>query len=72
MYGLADPLQCFKNDVPKKSEYKEAVYTKITAFYEKNLTEKNENKFMQDIFKCFCLWAEGKKTPCPLQYDDHP
>ena len=47
MYGLADPLQCFKNDAPKKSEYKEAVNTKITAFYYKKVRGKAKtNSYM--------------------------
>ena len=50
MYGLKDPLQCLTRDPPKKSEYKEHILTKITAFHEKELRDKarsNENmKFL--------------------------
>ena len=36
-YELDDPSLCFRLDPPKKSEYKELVITKITAFYEQKL-----------------------------------
>lgn len=37
MYGMEDPLSCLIRDPPSKSEYKEAVFTKILAFHEKEL-----------------------------------
>ena len=35
--GSEDPLNCLSRDPPKKSEYKEKILTKITAFHEKEL-----------------------------------
>ena len=63
MYGLADPLQCFKNDVPKKSEYKEAVHTKITAFYEKNLRDKAETNSCMTYLNVSVSGLRGKRHP---------
>ena len=31
-YGLPDPLQCLRLDAPVKSEYKENILTKISAY----------------------------------------
>ena len=36
-YGLEDPLSCLGRDPPAKSEYKELVNIKITAYFEKEL-----------------------------------
>ena len=33
-YGLEDPLDCLNRDHPSKSEYKEMIDTKITAYFE--------------------------------------
>ena len=37
MYDLEDPLSCLRRDAPDKSQYKELVLTKITAFHENKL-----------------------------------
>ena len=36
-YGLEDPLICLRKDAPAKAAYKEAVKTKITAYFETQL-----------------------------------
>ena len=47
-YGLEDPLICLRRDPPSKSQYKELVDTKITAYYEKMLRGlAAENSLMQ-------------------------
>ena len=33
-YEMWDPVDCLKRDPPSKSEYREYVLTKITAYYE--------------------------------------
>ena len=38
-YGLPNPLQCLKLDAPVKSQYKEEILTKISAYYENSLRE---------------------------------
>ena len=38
-YGLEDPLSCLSRDPPTKSNYKEMIATKITAYYEKMLRQ---------------------------------
>ena len=45
-YGLEDPLKCLSRDPPKKSEYKEKVLTKITAFHEKELRQQAESNLI--------------------------
>ena len=42
-YDLPDPADCLQNDAPLKSEYKETVLTKITAFYEKELRQNSQS-----------------------------
>ena len=38
-YSLDDPIKCLNKDPPSKSQFKECVITKITAFYENKLRE---------------------------------
>jgi hypothetical protein len=35
MYNLEDPVKCLESDPPSKSQYKEHILTRITAFHEK-------------------------------------
>ena len=46
IHGLGDPLKCLSRDPPKKSEYKEKVLTKITAFHEKELRQQAESNLI--------------------------
>ena len=43
MYGLEDPLVCLQRDPPTKSQYKEHILTKITAFHETELRKMAAN-----------------------------
>ena len=63
MYGLADPLQCFKKDAPKKSEFKEEVHTKITAFYEKELRNKAETNSNMTYLNVSVSGLRGNRHP---------
>ena len=63
MYGLADPLQCLKKDAPKKSEFKEDVRTKITAFYEKELRNKAETNSNMTYLNVSVSGLRGKRHP---------
>ena len=47
-YDMWNPSECLQRDPPSKSEYREYVLTKITAFYEKYLRDlARENSCMQ-------------------------
>ena len=37
MYSLEDPLSCLQRDHPSKSEYREHILTKVTAYHEGEL-----------------------------------
>ena len=63
MYGLADPLQCLKKDAPKKSEFKEDVRTKITAFYEKELRNKAKTNSNMTYLNVAVSGLRGKRHP---------
>ena len=63
MYGLADPLHCLKKDAPKKSEFKEEVRTKITAFYEKELRKNAENNSNMTYLNISISGLRGKRHP---------
>ena len=61
MYGLEDPLLCLEREAPTKSDYKDTVMSKITAFHEHELRMKaGENEYM----KYLNVNLSGKHHPC--------
>ena len=63
MYGLEDPLQCLYRDPPKKSEYREKVLTKITAFHEKELRRQAESNSNMTYLNVSISGLRGRHHP---------
>ena len=64
MYQLEDPLSCLQRDAPEKSEYKEAVITKISAFHEKELRLKAQKNEYMKYLNVSLSGLRGKYHPC--------
>ena len=63
MYGLADPLQCMYSDPPKKSQYKEHILTRVTAFHETELREKAKTNSNMKYLNVSVSGLRGKRHP---------
>ena len=62
-YGLPDPLQCLRLDAPVKSEYKENILTKISAYYEKSLRENAANNSKMLFLNVSLSGLRGRHHP---------
>ena len=63
MYGLEDPLIYLNRDAPSKSEFKECVITKITAFHERELRQLAEQNSLMTFFNVSLLGLRGRYYP---------
>ena len=63
LYGLEDPLQCLYRDPPKKSEYREKVLTKITAFHEKELRQQVASNSLMTYLNVSISGLRGRHHP---------
>ena len=63
MYGMEDPLSCLIRDPPSKSEYKEAVLTKILAFHEKELRNLAATNSKMNYLNVSLAGLRGKHHP---------
>ena len=69
MYGLEDPLLCLEREAPTKSDYKDTVMSKITAFHEHELRMKaGGNEYM---IKSQSMWLKWKASPLSVWYNYH-
>ena len=64
MYGLEDPLLCLEREAPKKSDYKETVMSKITAFHEHELRTKAKTNEYMKYLNVNLSGLRGKHHPC--------
>ena len=63
MYGLADPLHCLHSDPPKKSQYKEHILTRVTAFHETELREKAKSNSNMTYLNVSVSGLRGRHHP---------
>ena len=63
MYNLEDPLSCLLRDPPPKSQYKETVMTKISAFHEKELRSLAITNSKMRYFNVSLIGLRGKHHP---------
>ena len=62
-YDMMDPIGCLTRDPPAKSEYKEYVATKITAYYEQKLRSLAENNSCMEYLNVDLQGLRGKPHP---------
>ena len=63
MYGLDDPLDCLNRDPPSKSQYKELILTKISAFHEKELRKAATQNSQMSYLNVSLTGLRGKLHP---------
>ena len=63
IYNLEDPLSCLGRDPPTKTEYKEIVNTKITAFYENLLRKSAVANSQMKYLNVSVLGLRGRHHP---------
>ena len=62
-YKLRDPSECLKTDAPEKSEYKEMILTKITAFYENELRKNSISNSSMKYLNVSVWGLRGRHHP---------
>ena len=62
-YELDEPSKCLLKDPPKKSEYKELILTKITAYYERKLRADAEGNSCLDYLNVSVTGLRGRRHP---------
>ena len=62
-YKMWDPLVCLFRDPPSKSEYREYVLTKITAYYEHELREMARTNSCMQYLHVEMTGLRGKHHP---------
>ena len=62
-YNLTDPSDCLKRDAPNKSEFKETILTKITAFYEKELRQNALSNSSMKYLNVSVIGLRGRHHP---------
>ena len=65
-YNIPDPLQCLKTEAPSKTEYKEYIQTKISAYYENHMRVKASKSSSMHYFNVSLIGLRGKKHPALL------
>ena len=63
MYNLEDPLTCLQRDPPAKSEYREHILTKVTAFHEGELRSQAASNSKMDYMNVSLTGLRGKHHP---------
>ena len=63
MYGLEDPILCLQKDPPSKSQYKEQVITRITAYYENKLRVSASTNSQMAYLNVATLGLRGRHHP---------
>ena len=64
MYQLEDPLVYLQNDPLLKSQFKELVMTKITAFHENELRKKAQGNDLMQYLNVNLCGLRGRHHPC--------
>ena len=62
-YGLEDPISCLNKDPPPKSVYKEAVKTKVSAYYEKVLRQSAAENSVMTYLNVSTIGLRGRHHP---------
>ena len=62
-YDMWDPLECLNRDPPTKSQYREYVLTKITAYYEKQLRQEAKTNSCMEYLNVGMVGLRGKHHP---------
>ena len=63
MYSLEDPLSCLKRDPPSKSEYREHILTKVTAYHEGELRCLAARNSKMEFMNVSLTGLRGKQHP---------
>ena len=63
VYGLEDPLLCLQNDPPSKSQFKELINTRITAYFERELRKAAAENSLMQYFNVSTLNLRGRHHP---------
>ena len=63
LYGLEDPLICLQRDPPSRSQYKELIATKITAYFEKMLRAAAARNSLMCYLNVAALGLRGRHHP---------
>ena len=63
MYSLEDPLNCLQRDPLSKSEYREHILTKVTAFHEGELRSQAARNSKMDYMNVSLTGLRGKHHP---------
>ena len=70
MYGVEEPLSCLQRLPPSKSEYKEYIMTKISAFYETELRATASTNSSMKYFNVSLLGLRGRHHPAVGNIND--
>ena len=62
-YDLENPIECLRRDPPSKSQYKEYILTKITAFHEKKLRIKSLSNSCMQYLNVSVSGLRGRRHP---------
>ena len=62
-YGLEDPISCLNRDPPPKSVFKEAVKTKVSAYYEKVLRQSAAENSLMTYLNVSTIGLRGRHHP---------
>ena len=62
-YDMWDPLECLYRDPPTKSQYREYVLTKITAYYENELRQEAITNSCMEYLNVGLIGLRGKHHP---------
>ena len=62
-YGLEDPLDCLNRDPPSKSQYKEMIAVKITAYFENSLRLSASTNSQMDYLHVATIGLRGRHHP---------
>ena len=60
-YSLEDPIECLNKDSPSKSQYKECVMTKITAFHENVLRNQSSSNSCMKYLNVSVTGLRGRR-----------
>ena len=63
MYSMEDPVKCLEQDPPLKSQFKEHVITKITAFHESELRELAKGNSCMEYLNVSVTGLRGRHHP---------